>query len=349
MLTAHCDLQAKDPEAVLAFFCSHYVEHAAVHRRKTAGRITLPYGRFSLLASLGGLSVRARASDETNLTYLKMGVVHHLREFMGDQTPPLRWTGDGRTGGTPSFWRDMRVVSATDVTPAMRRVVLSGRDLALFADGGFHVRLLFPPAGRALCRPVLGDDGCPIWPQGEDALTARVYTIREIDPAKGEVAIDILRHDGDATPGSAFAVNAMPGDEVGMAGPLGDAKTPLARRLFLFGDETAIPAIDRILRRLAPGLTARVVIEVTGPEEEQPLASGADLDVTWLHRGRTGTSLADAACKLTNEIVGPDGYVWAGCEFSDFTAIRRHCRKVLGLARERHLVSAYWRRGARQD
>ncbi|TIV93327.1 MAG: siderophore-interacting protein, partial [Mesorhizobium sp.] len=39
-------------------------------------------------------------------------------------------------------------------------------------------------------------------------------------------------------------------------------------------------------------------------------------------------------------------YVWAGCEFADFREIRRIVRKEWGLPRDRHLVTAYWRRGA---
>lgn len=39
-------------------------------------------------------------------------------------------------------------------------------------------------------------------------------------------------------------------------------------------------------------------------------------------------------------------FVWAGCEFTDFREIRRIVRKEWGLPRDRHLVTAYWRRGA---
>ncbi|MBB4003578.1 siderophore-interacting protein [Aurantimonas endophytica] len=348
MLTATCDLPAPEPEKLLGLFCEHYVEHGAVQRRGAAGRIVIPYGRFAILASATGLSVRARADDETNLTYVKWGIVSHLQEFLGEAAPSVRWTGDGASEGTPAFWRELRVISTSDVTPCMRRVVLAGNDLERFDAGGLHVRLFFPPAGRPLRGPVLAEDGCPVWPQGEDMLTPRVYTIRAIDPASGQLSIDILRHDGDATPGSSFAVNAAPGDVVGMAGPLGDAGVPPGQRLFFFGDETAIPAIDRILRRLPASVRAHVVIEVGGPAEEQKLTSAAAFDVTWLHRGG-GRRLADVATELTADTLGPDGFVWAGCEHADFVAIRRHCRAVLGLPRERHRVAAYWRKGVKGE
>ena len=44
-----------------------------------------------------------------------------------------------------------------------------------------------------------------------------------------------------------------------------------------------------------------------------------------------------------------DLYVWAGCEFADFREIRGIVRKEWGLPRDRHLVTAYWRRDAHGD
>jgi NADPH-dependent ferric siderophore reductase len=346
MLKAQCDLPISDAEWLLTLFCDHFTEHGEVHRRGSVGRVIIPYGRFWAHALDDKVVFRVQTNDETYLTYLKMGVVHHLKEFLGDEAPLVRWAGDGKAGGAPPFWRELRVVTAFDVTPSMRRVVFSGNDLGRFAVGGFHVRLFFPLPGRPLRGPVLGQDGCPIWPQGADALTARVYTIREIDPATGEMAIDILRHDGDATPGSSFAVNAKAGDVVGLAGPSGDIHPPPASHIYFFGDETAIPAIDRILRQLPANVRASATIEVSSPAERQPLTSAARLDVTWLLRGEDGCTLARAAEELTHERLGKDGYVWAGCEFSDFKAIRRHCRRTLKLDRQRHSVAAYWRKGS---
>ncbi|MGE0284298.1 MAG: SIP domain-containing protein [Rhizobiaceae bacterium] len=54
----------------------------------------------------------------------------------------------------------------------------------------------------------------------------------------------------------------------------------------------------------------------------------------------------------TATIRPPDGrsiFAWAGCEYRDFLAIRRHFRVDRGLMREQHLAVAYWRRGYRED
>ncbi|MET0430142.1 MAG: DUF2218 domain-containing protein, partial [Microvirga sp.] len=133
MLKARCDLQVHAAEPLLARFCDHYTEHGAVRRRGSIARIVIPYGAFRVHARDGAIAFRVRAEDETRLTYMKMGVVHHLREFLAEAAPPVRWSGDGQAGGTPSFWRDLQVVKAFDITPSMRRVVFSGQDLGRFA------------------------------------------------------------------------------------------------------------------------------------------------------------------------------------------------------------------------
>lgn len=346
MLTARSSVRLDDPATILREIVEHYEEHGTVTLEERAGTIDTVYGRAELEATGKTIEARVSANDETSLGYMKLGIVHHLREFAGEVPLDITWTGHGEVGVLPPYFREMRVVSAQDVTPAMRRVVLRGPNLDRFARDGIHVRLLFPPKGRTPAWPLLGDDGCPRWPEGEDKLVTRVYTVRSLDPERGEMAVDILRHDGDATPGSAFAVGAQPGDIVGVIGPVGEG-VPKARSMILLGDETAIPAIARILSAMDETATARAYIEVAGPQEEQPLPAGPNVSVEWVMRGET--TLAEIAQRLTPDDLEPGTYLWAACEFADFKAIRRHCRAVLGLKRDRHSVTAYWRRGRSED
>ena len=65
-------------------------------------------------------------------------------------------------------------------------------------------------------------------------------------------------------------MNAREGDLVGMTGP-GGGDVPEADWYLLAGDETALPAIGRILARLPSLATAVVRIEVDNPLEEQLL------------------------------------------------------------------------------
>lgn len=352
MLTACSSIPLRDGGHVLDLLCDHMRGHGEVEQARGTATIRLDYGRADLAISGDGLDVVVSASDATGLSYMKMGVVHHVRAFSAPQTPDIGWHGDGTGETVPAFFREMRVVAAFDVTRHMRRVVLAGERLDRFAEGGLHVRLLFPPKGRALVWPRLGGDGCPVWPDGADAVTARVYTLRHVDLEAGEVFIDIFRHDGDATPGSDFALTARPGDRVGMTGP-GGGGVPAASALLLLGDETALPAIARILAALPASATARAVIEVGGTEDRQPMPSAASVSLEWMYRGAGqpgGTGrLADVLDRLAPEDLAPDTFVWAGCEFEDFRRMRRRLRSDWKLPRDRHLVVAYWRKGAAGD
>jgi NADPH-dependent ferric siderophore reductase len=54
----------------------------------------------------------------------------------------------------------------------------------------------------------------------------------------------------------------------------------------MVGDDAALPAIAASLRRVPAGVPVFAVIEVDGPEHQQPLDSPGDLRVIWVHRSR---------------------------------------------------------------
>ncbi|WP_245420708.1 MULTISPECIES: siderophore-interacting protein [unclassified Mesorhizobium] len=308
--------------------------------------LRMHYGSLHAAAEEGGMLIRVAAQDETCLAYMKMIVAGHIAGQLGT-TNGLRWQGDGSHAGTPVFFREISVQSSTRLSPHMQRVRFAGRDLGRFAHGGLHVRLLLPPAGRQPVWPLMGVDGMMVWPSGEDALTVRVYTIRALDVAGGWLDIDFVLHPGTETPAADFALSARAGDVVGMIGP-GGGGVPEAQNLLLLGDDTALPAIGRILEEIPPSIRAEVLVEVDGPEDRIALTEDDNIAVNWLYRQgqEAGTAgLLPAALRERGPSAG-DFYVWAGCEFSDFREIRKILRKEWGLPRERHLATAYWRRGA---
>lgn len=311
--------------------------------------LRMHYGSLHAAFEDEGALIRVAAQDETCLSYMKMIVAGHIAGQLGT-TGGLRWQGDGHDAGTPVFFREITVVSSTRLSPHMQRVRLSGHDLGRFAHGGLHVRLLLPAAGRQPVWPTMGADGMIVWPSGEDALTVRVYTIRALDVAAGWLDIDFVLHPGTETPAAMFAQGARAGDVIGMIGP-GGGGVPEAQNLLLVGDDTALPAIGKILEELAPSTRAEVLIEVDGPQDRIVLADGDNIVVSWLYRhGREAgcAGLLPAALRQRGH-AADNLYVWAGCEFADFREIRRIVRKEWGLPRDRHLVTAYWRKGAQGD
>ncbi|MBL0402578.1 siderophore-interacting protein [Microvirga aerilata] len=353
VLRAEARVPLSGPRQVMEKLCDYFTEFGSVSRAERSARLEIAYGSISLEVDDGSLNLLAEGCDPTSLAYVKMSVAEHLLTFAADDKPRLVWSGDGAAGTPLPDFREMRVVSAANITPRMRRVRLSGPDLARFATGGLHVRLLIPPRpGVAPRWPVTGEDGRPVWPTGEDRPIVRIYTIREIDVAKGEISIDVVLHEGEDTPGSSWAKQAAPGDVIGLMGP-GGGDIPAADWYLFAGDETALPAISRILASLKAECRATAVIEVADSSEEQPLHSAAALDVRWVHRNGapagTTSLIEDAVRGIGLPSDGMRRFIWAGCEQKSCRCLKKLLRKEWQVPTSDHLVVAYWRAGCPAD
>jgi NADPH-dependent ferric siderophore reductase len=240
---------------------------------------------------------------------------------------------------------DVLTVSAVrDVTPAVRRVTLTA-PAPVVAAAGPTLSLLVPRVGDPTPRwPQVARDGRIVWPQGSHGVALRSYTSRRQDPAAGELDIDFVLH-GDG-PAATWAAAAAPGALLGVASsaPLGDAP---AGWLLLAGDETALPAISRILAAAAPGTRGIALLEVAGPEEEQQLTAPPGVDLRWLHRAAAAPDaalLADAIAALPRP-AGEDLFAWVGAESATVRTVRADLRGRWGLRRSQHHAIGYWRRG----
>ncbi len=236
----------------------------------------------------------------------------------------------------------IRVVATTRLTPHMLRVEFAGEGLARFDDpANLHVRLLLPPAGASRA-DWLGADGTPA---GHAAPVYRKYTIRRIDPAAGRVWIDFVLH-GDTGPGSEWAARAAPGDALGMIGPGGRGIGPADWHL-IAGDETALPAIGRILAMLPAAARGEAFIEVADAAEIQTLQAPGGVAIRWLLRNGAEpgtTSLLRDAVAASALPARPGVFAWVGAEARAAAEIRAHLLKVRRLEKTQQLVVAYWRR-----
>jgi len=239
----------------------------------------------------------------------------------------------------------LTVVDVADVTPSVRRVGLSGTAAAVAAAGP-TVNLLVPRVGDAAPRwPRVAKDGRIVWPDGAHGVSLRSYTARRQDVAAARVEIDFVLH-GDG-PAAAWASAAAPGALLGVAGAgsLGDRP---AAHLLLAGDETALPAISRILAAAPAGSRGLALLEVAGAAEEQPLAAPEGMTVRWLHRGSTppgeSTLLAEAVAAVDRP-GGDDVFAWVAAESAAVRTIRADLRGRWGLGRAQHHAIGYWRRG----
>ncbi|MGH3388305.1 MAG: siderophore-interacting protein [Actinomadura sp.] len=240
-----------------------------------------------------------------------------------------------------------RVRRVERITPHMIRVVIGGAELTGFAAGEYtdqYVKVLFPPPGVTYPRPfdleaVRRDLPREQWPR------LRSYTVRFWDPDALELTIDFVHH-GDEGIAGPWAARVRPGEEVMFLGPSG-AYAPRAEADWhlLAGDESALPAIAAALERLPAGAPARVFVEVTGPQEEQPLSTPGDAEIVWLHRrdGRVGDLLVSAV----RDLAFPPGEVHAFVhgEAGFVRELRRHLRIERQVPLDRLSISGYWRLG----
>jgi NADPH-dependent ferric siderophore reductase len=137
---------------------------------------------------------------------------------------------------------------------------------------------------------------------------------------------------------------ARDGRVVWPAGALGHRP---AEVLLLAADETALPAVARILAEADPATRGTALLEVAGAEEEQEVPAPPGVVVRWLHRGTTApgesTLLAEAVAALPRP--AGDVFAWVGAESAAVRAIRADLRSRWGLTRSEHHAIGYWRRG----
>jgi NADPH-dependent ferric siderophore reductase len=239
----------------------------------------------------------------------------------------------------------LTVVSVSDVTPSVRRVLLAGTPAAVAAAGP-TISLLVPRVGDPAPQwPAVARDGRIVWPAGSHGVSLRSYTARRQDVDRGEVEIDFVLH-GDG-PAAAWAAAAAPGAPIAVAGggPLGERP---AGWLLVAGDETALPAITRILAEASPSTRGVALVEVADAAEEQPLPAPDGVEVRWLHRGGTppgeSTAIADALAAMDRP-EGDDVFAWVAAESGVVRAVRADLRGRWGLGRAQHHAIGYWRRG----
>ena len=328
--------------------CEHFAEHGATVT-EAAGRWQLSHELGQALLHVTGdtLHLRAEAADAAALVQLRGILAWHVEELADGAAPQLRWSGDGCDDDRLPHLRVMRVVENRVLTPAMRRVTLAGEDLARFAGPAIHVRLLLPPPGvRDPEWPRTGANGLPVWPEGPRAAVPRVYTLRRVDVAAGRVEVDMVVH-GEEGPGTRWARRAAPGDPVGMVGPGGGAPAT-APWVLLAGDETALPAIARAVEAMPPGARGEVLIEVEGPEEEQPLPCPPGVRLRWLHRHGAAPGTGDLLVEAVRALPWPEepgARAWIAAEARAADALRRLFRGERGLPRDRVTAAAYWKLG----
>ena len=308
------------------------------------------------------------------------------------------------------------VTSVERVSPNFVRVTFGGEEIADLGTPGHmldqRIKLIFPSDGLPL--PSLA--GTADWYQEWLALpeesrgSMRTYSIRDLATGAAEsgaadspdaahsahaaattLTVDFVLHlDPTATgPASRWASNAAPGAEILVLGPRRDRfdgggieyLPGDAQSILLAGDETAAPAIARILEDSPAGTRGAAFIEVPEAGDILSIAAPAGVEITWLprggrahgealipavlaHLGSSTTSVAPVQESLPDDELlwetptfsglgeettetpnHADRYFWIAGESGVVTTLRRHLVKGLGIDRSQVAFMGYWRKG----
>ncbi len=219
--------------------------------------------------------------------------------------------------------RSTTVADITWLTPDMVRIVVEGPGLEGFAVGEFTDHYV-------KCR--FGDK-------------TRTYTVRDFDPEHLRLTLDFVVH-GDEGLAGPWAASAQRGDTLLLNGPGGAYRAPPEADWHLMaGDEAVIPAVAASLERVPADVPVFVVLEVAGPEHEQPLETPGDLHLTWLHRtaraGEQPELQLEAVCSL--KLPEGHGHAFVHGEATTVLLVRRHLLRDRGLSPDQMSASAYWK------
>lgn len=256
----------------------------------------------------------------------------------------------------PLTLREVEVVRSVDLSPGMRRITLAGAQLREFTStNGFtqpafestgfddDIRLVFSYPGNA--GPVLPEQrekGLHI-PRDPRPLT-RAYSVRRWDFQAGELDIDFVRHGIGI--GSTWAYRAQPGDRIHIYGPSVSRALPMdADWLLVAGDDTAIPAIARLLEVLPHDTSARVFIDASAGNDQIDMHGLPNVEVTWLVReSASAPDLLLNAVKNSKWMSGHP-FAWIAGEHTAVRDLRRHLVEDRGLPKTDIEFTGYWRRG----
>jgi NADPH-dependent ferric siderophore reductase len=221
------------------------------------------------------------------------------------------------------------------LSPRMVRVTFTGSELATFGWNGpaAHIKVIFA-------------NEPPSVPGEPPRRLMRTYTPRRFDRDALELDVEFVLH-GEG-PASTWASHAAPGQRLMIGGPGRNYEVDTAAEWFvLAGDDSALPAICTILDVLPASKRALVFVEVPDRKEERPLATRAQLLVTWLHRGEdethAGRKLQDALRTL--DLPPGEGRIYVGCESNAMRNIRRHLLLERKLDRAKIVTRGYWKVG----
>ncbi|MFT3687445.1 siderophore-interacting protein [Paenirhodobacter sp.] len=332
-MTPHGIYEGPLPDDFLSHMRMHLTEYGYAPR-DAEGWTEIDIGPAVVRLRTGPLRIEFLGTSEAQRHQLREMALYLLDHLCPEAGAGIVWQGFPPFEGAPPSFHLGRLAGRRRISPGFMRIDLDCADTAALTTGGMHFSLLLPPDDAAPEWPRLSPEGRTIWPGGKAQLHRAAYTFVTLDPGAGRFSFDIFLHPGSRT--SDWAEQAPLGAPVGLTGP-GGGDFPPGERILLAGDETALPAIRRILEHSAPDRHCTVLIEADNPEDHLLDPPPACKALRWVDRGGLWEALRE-----TPAPEGPDRFVWVAAEQDTVRRAKAHFRATAGLAAREGYFSSYW-------
>ncbi|MGX9902205.1 siderophore-interacting protein [Arthrobacter sp. SA17] len=247
----------------------------------------------------------------------------------------------------------LTVLRREELSPHMVRIIAGGEGFSSYSNNAFvdrYVKIAFPQPGVAYPEPL------DLWTIRETMPReqwphTRTYTVRWVDEAARELAIDFVIH-GDEGLAGPWAAAAAPGDTIIFTGPGGGYNPDRAVDWYLFaGDEAALPAIAAAIESLPPDALGKAYLEVDSEADIQAVAAPVGVELNWLLRCGTPAGSSELLIDAVRNGEWLDGrvQVFAHGERGYMKALREVFFVQRGLERSQVSLSGYWAKGRVED
>jgi NADPH-dependent ferric siderophore reductase len=248
---------------------------------------------------------------------------------------------------------DLTVVRREELSPHMVRIVAGGPGFSAYVNNAFvdrYIKIVFPQPGVEYVQPL------DLWtiretmPRAQWPFT-RTYTVRWVDTAAQELAIDFVIH-GDEGLAGPWAATAQPGDTFTFTGPGGAYNPSPDADWYLFvGDEAALPAIAAVIESLPADARGLAFLEVDSGADIQHIEAPAGVQLTWVRRNGAPAGEGDLLVSAVAGADWPEGRVdvFAHGERGYMKALRDVFFVQRGLERKQVSLSGYWAKGRVED
>ncbi|MBT8159871.1 MULTISPECIES: siderophore-interacting protein [Arthrobacter] len=248
---------------------------------------------------------------------------------------------------------NLTVLRKEQLSPHMVRIIAGGPGFDGYANNDFvdrYVKIVFPQPGVNYGQPL------DLWairetlPREQWPYT-RTYTVRWVDEAAQELAIDFVVH-GDEGLAGPWAVAAQPGDALVFTGPGGAYNPAPDADWYLFaGDDAALPAVAASIEALPMQAKGLAFLEVDNESDVVDIAAPAGVEVRWLFRSGVPAGSSSLLTDAVGDAEWPEGRVdvFAHGERGYMKGLRDIFFKQHGLERSQVSLSGYWAQGRVED